>query len=270
MAFADGTKKPTTAAATDDTADDGLLVFPRRARSKVKKSEALWLMSFSDMSLILMSFFILILSFSKTDMQRYDNVTSGLKAQARPSHSSTDLSKEAAAQVAKVENLKTISERVERLIKKESLDKAVQVLFDVDGVAIEFKDAALFTSGSAELSPKSEKTVEQVLRTIAAVPESYKLVFEGHTDDLPVIPRNSRKNAKKNKVDARFDSNWGLSAARGVSLLDRFQSLGVSEQRMSVNAYAHTRPKIPISGLKGAALEAARRSNRRVVIRIQQ
>jgi chemotaxis protein MotB len=91
---------------------------------------------------------------------------------------------------------------------------------------------------------------------IARAPGKYRLVFEGHTDDVPVR-------------GGPFQSNWDLSAARGISLLESFKKRGIEEDRMSVLAFAHTRPKVPFEGLKGKALQKARAANRRVVIRIE-
>ncbi len=47
-------------------------------KSKVKKSEALWLTSFSDLSLLLMCFFIMQLAYSNPDKRKYDNVKSAM------------------------------------------------------------------------------------------------------------------------------------------------------------------------------------------------
>jgi outer membrane protein OmpA-like peptidoglycan-associated protein len=48
----------------------------------------------------------------------------------------------------------------------------------------------------------------------------------------------------------------------------RFQDQGVAEERMSVLALAHTKPKIATAGLAGKKLDRARAANRRVIITI--
>ena len=215
-----------------------------RNKTKVHKGEGLWLMSFSDMSLILMSFFILQLSFSTPDKHKYDNLNSAIKDQ------------QAKAGAAPQENLQTMSEKIKKIIHKKKLDNVAEVKFDVNGLQIEFKDQTLFDVGSAAPNPKNAKIVGEVLATIAKAPGEYKLVFEGHTDDLPV-------------TSGKFRSNWDLAAARGIALLDSFKGRGVDEKRMSVLAFAHTRPKVEYAGLTGEALAKARGANRRVVIRLE-
>jgi chemotaxis protein MotB len=203
-----------------------------RKKSKVHKGEGLWLMSFSDMSLILMSFFVLQLAYSSPDRQKYDNLNSAIQKKV------------------------TITDKVKDVIKKKNLEKVADVTYDLNGVAIEFKDATLFASGSAEPNPEYVNVVGEVMQVIAKAPKTYKLLFEGHTDDVKM-------------TSGKFHSNWDLSAARGIALLESFKARGVSERRMTVQAFAHTRPKVAYAGLKGDELKKARAANRRVVIRIQ-
>jgi chemotaxis protein MotB len=211
-----------------------------KRKSKVKKGEGLWLMSFSDMSLILMSFFILQLAFSSPDRRKYDNLSSAIKK-------SDD---------KKPENLQTISDKVRRVIKAKNLEKVAEVNYDVNGLAVEFKDKSLFSPGSSTPDPKTAPVVNEIMKVLAEAPPDYKLIFEGHTDDVPIS-------------GMKYRSNWELSAARGIALLGDFKSRGVGESRMSIRAYAQTRPKVSLNGLKGDTLKAARAANRRVVIRLE-
>lgn len=210
-------------------------------KPKVKKSENLWLLSFSDLSFVLLCFFVLLLSFSETSTRKFERITEGMKAHARE---------------AELGGLKELSDKVEKAIRKRGLEQAAQVTYDAKGVAVEFKDVMLFARGSARPNPRFRRVADKVLDTIATAPTRYELVFEGHTDDTPMRGR-------------RYDSNWDLSAARGISLLEEFRNKGVKRERMSVRAFADTRPKIPVEGRKGSKLEQARRANRRVVIRIR-
>lgn len=209
-----------------------------RKKIKVEKGEGLWLMSFSDMSLILMSFFILQLAFSTPDKRKYENVAEAMDA-SKAKH-----------------NLKSIEQELKAAIKEQKLDHAVDIQRTMDGLAIELKDKILFDSGVATLSPKHLKSADRVLRVIAKTQGSYKVIIEGHTDDVPI---------KKGP----YGSNWELSAARGIALLQSFRERGLSEEQIAVVARAQTQPKVAIQGLKGEALRQARSANRRVVIRIE-
>ncbi|MEZ4741388.1 MAG: OmpA family protein [Bdellovibrionota bacterium] len=207
-----------------------------------KKSEALWLMSFSDMSLALLCFFVLMISTMKQNKEKFEHVKEGMTAKA---------------EINKQNSLKKLSTDLNKIIKQKKLQKSAQVIYDNDGLAIEFKDGLLFNSGSARTNPRFKSVTDQVMHVLAKLPSKYHLVIEGHTDDVPL---------RKNKS---YQSNWELAAARGFSLMRQLQGFGVLEAQMSVTSYAHTRPKIPTANLSGQSLLRARSTNRRVVIRIQ-
>ena len=96
----------------------------------VKKSEALWMMTFADLSFILMCFFVLLMGVQKTDKEKFDRVRDGLGGLV-----DKDKPKK---------NLATMKAKIEREIKKKKLEKVAEVVLDEDGLAIEFKDKLIF------------------------------------------------------------------------------------------------------------------------------
>lgn len=206
-----------------------------------KKDEGLWLMSFSDMSMILISFFILQLSFSTINQQKADVIREAVQSKKFE---------------AKKDSITAVSQRIQSEIQRLKLEDSANVSVDSTGVVVEFKDGLLFSVGSADGNPKFSTVVGNVMKVIAAAPNLYRLKIEGHTDDVPI-------------KGPKFASNWELSAARGIHLMREFVTRGVKEDRLSVQAFAHTRPKKPTAGLQGKDLEQARAANRRVVIRIE-
>lgn len=204
-------------------------------KTNVKKSEALWMMTFSDLSFILMCFFALLLSMSTLNTQKYDNVVDGFDS----------------GKTKKTRNLSKIYKLVKKEIRKRKLQKQVGVKLDAEGLAVEFKSGMLFKSGSSSIGPQFLKTAGQIVKIIAKAPRKYHLSVEGHTDDT-----------------GSPAANWQLSAKRGISMLDMIKSRGVRMKKMKVIAYAATQPKIGIKGKKGPALRKARAANRRVVIRL--
>jgi chemotaxis protein MotB len=211
------------------------------------KDEGLWLLSFCDLSFILLSFFVLLLSQSKLDKPRVEKLADDMKPPAKV---------EPQKKKAEPKNLVEISDELERIVKKLKIEESVSIDRDVDGIAVELKEGMVFKSGSAVSNTQTKNVIDSVLKIISATPQKYKLVIEGHTDDVPIKTRD-------------FKDNWELSAARGHALLKQFRDRGVNESRMSIVAYAQTRPKAEINGLIGQDLNAARAQNRRVVIRIE-
>lgn len=210
-------------------------------RIKVKKKEALWLGSLTDLSFILMAFFALMLSMSKPDRQQFDNMVSAVQPQNPASE--------------KLANLTVVAEDLEKAIKVLHLEEDARVQIDANGLLLEFSDNLVFSSGSAVAGKAFSTTTDKILRILSRAPDRYNISIEGHTDDVPI----------KSK---KFKSNWELSAARGITLLKLLQERGMDEADMRVLAVADTQPKVPIEGKSGEALKAARRANRRVVIRL--
>lgn len=213
-------------------------------KAKTKKSEALWMMTFADLSFILMCFFALLISFSKPNKQKFDNVVNGLVQNPK-------------YQKKKEDSLKDLAQRIRKEIKAKKLEKSASVKLDADGLAIELKDKLVFKPGSAKPSQAVGKNVKEVFKIISKSPPKYQLTIEGHTDDTPLIGHR------------KYSSNWDLSAARGISLLNLLARRGVQKKRMRVVAYADTKPKMSVAGRTGRHLALARSKNRRVVIRIQ-
>lgn len=211
------------------------------AKPKVKKSEALWIMTFADLSFILMCFFALLLSMSTLNTKKYDNIIEGFTATKR---------------LKKFRNLEAIRKQITREIKRKKLEGAVSVKLDADGLAIEFKNKLLFAPGSASLNPQYSRVTSSIIGIIAKSPPKYTISIEGHTDDTPL--RGHRK----------YQSNWELSSARGISVLGALKKRKVDQKRMKVISYSDTNPKIDPKGKSGIELRNARAANRRVLIRL--
>lgn len=211
---------------------------------KGSKDEGLWLLSFADLAMILISFFVLLLSYSKVDNEKMKKVEESAKPKKSSERSATP-----------VENLEAVSKKLEEKVKELKLDAKIKVLYDFDGVTLELSDQLMFGTGSATPQATLAKILDPVLALVSSTNERYSLTLEGHTDDRPV-------------ASGPFKSNWELSSSRSLALLKMLAARGIKEERMSIHAYAHTRPKVPIAKLRGAALEAARAANRRVVVRI--
>lgn len=113
------------------------------------------------------------------------------------------------------------------------------------GLTISFTQTALFPSGEDEIAPDFYKTIEKIAGAMNKVPNPARA--EGHTDSVPIH-------------NSRFRSNWELSAARSIALVELFTKFGVARERLSIAGYADTAP------IDNNDTEAGRQKNRRVDI----
>ncbi|SEG19194.1 chemotaxis protein MotB [Oceanospirillum linum] len=223
-----------------------------KKRRKAKNEEVPeWMVTFADMMTLLLTFFVLILSFSTTDVERYKSIAEAMQSsfglqelnplsiipadnppkneniieplKPQPSTEAED---------ADIENqLESIGNRLETNFTDEIEKGVIIVERDEDHIIIRFPDESAFTSGSDYLEP----AVVPVLQKVGQLISEYDMftIVGGHTDDQPI------------NTD-RFRSNWDLSAARAVSVAHELTWLtDLEEEFLYVVGNADARPLVP-------------------------
>ena len=186
---------------------------------------------------LLLAFLILALAMSKVSLHRFELVSAALSRTAPPP------------------SLDALKEKIDQMIEQQGLVGQVKTVVDDAGLRMELKNALLFESGQAEITPAGRAAIEKVVKLLPTIDQRYQIAIEGHTDDVPIHT-------------AKYDSNWDLSSGRAISVLKFFTAANISAQRLSAQGYADTRPAAPLQGDNAAAHARARSENRRVVIRV--
>lgn len=229
-----------------------------------------WIVTFADLMSLLLTFFILLLSFSKLDLARYELMARSLAAafgsaggsqggsiifeekpapaqpdapvpepssqvpSAPPEASEIDMLEE----VSGLDRVKQLDPNIERLtetlvqrLESEILSNALAVNYDADKVVVRFSEATTFPSGSEQLKLEMLPILEKVEDVLAEC--KGEIIVSGYTDDLPV--RSSR-----------FRSNWDLSAARAVSVVHQLVlNQKIDANTVSAAGRAETNPLVP-------------------------
>ena len=102
-----------------------------------------------------------------------------------------------------------------------------------------------FTTGEAQIEAASAELLDAIARTLQVRTELWRVVIEGHTDDVGDTDRNLR-----------------LSEARAMAVRDALIARGVDPGRLLVEAYGESQPIADNASPEGREL------NRRVVFRI--
>ncbi len=103
---------------------------------------------------------------------------------------------------------------------------------DGDVLTLNLVDKVLFKSGKADLTPRGKKVIKKLGVVLKKKAKDKQIFVQGHTDDVP-IPR-SNKN---------FNSNWELSAARAISVVEYLQSESkISGRLLGAVAFSQYRP----------------------------
>jgi len=112
---------------------------------------------------------------------------------------------------------------------KNEIDKGkLQISLEPRGLVISLKEAAFFGSGDDAIRTSSYPIIAKLATVIGKLNNPLRL--EGHTDSIPINT-------------ARFHSNWELSAARSIAMLELLSTkFRVDRQRMAIVGYADTTP----------------------------
>jgi chemotaxis protein MotB len=120
-----------------------------------------------------------------------------------------------------------------------------------------FQSEVFFDTGQAQLLPEGRTELDQVASALteleAKIPPEIAWVVrvDGHTDVRPI-------------ASPQFKSNWELSSARAISVVQYLISKGVSAQRLVAAGFAEFQP------LDTAATEEAYRRNRRIELKLTE
>lgn len=203
-----------------------------------------WLVTYADAITLLMAFFVMLVSFSKVDMEVYDQVSSGLSRDiARSDQQSASQS---------------LSSQLKDVVTESEADQVVNVGSDANGITLELDSNAFFKPGSAELLAVAFPFLKAVHKELAApLYSSFNITVEGHTDDDPI-------------ASLQFPSNWELSSARASRVVRFMIGEGMKPVRMKATGYAETQPKLPNRDQAGQAIPENQTKNRRVVVRISR
>ncbi len=204
-----------------------------------------WLMTYADAITLLMAFFVLFFSFSKVDLEIYDQVAAGLN--------------ENMASEERKNDRKELEEDLRDILIQEGAEEAIKVGTDADGsITLELDGGAFFKPGSADLTDQAVPVLKSIYEELASpIYQSFNISVEGHTDDDPIS-------------SLKFPSNWELSSGRASTVVRFMITEGMNNLRLKASGFAHTRPKFPNRDANGAPIIDNMIANRRVVLRINR
>ena len=208
----------------------------------------LWMITYSDMATLLLTFFVLYYSIAAINISKFKNAILG---QENASIGLLELldSVEVKKSIESLTGLKSddiLSDVTKVAEKVTSMDVAIREA----KVAVQVPGGTLFKASSADLQQEGLPVLNEVIRVIEKYPE-YKINIRGHTDDTPIFSE-------------RFPTNWELSSSRATAVLRHFIDKGIDPERITATGFAETFP------LVSNITEAGRAKNRRVEIVLEK
>ncbi|WP_297055296.1 OmpA family protein [Thermosulfurimonas sp.] len=195
-----------------------------------------WMTTFSDLMSLLLCFFVLLLSFSEMDVAKFKEVAGSLRNAFGVQREEVvfEIPKGLDIVSREFETRFTVEELLERLksaVKLELIKGQIQIESLEDRVVLRLNNQLIFPPGSATLTPQAKR----ILDSLGDVFKLFdgEIIVAGHTDNTP--PRGGR-----------YRSNWELSAARAVAVVEYLLKKGyVLPEQVAAVGYGPSRPLYP-------------------------
>ncbi|NVL89367.1 MAG: OmpA family protein [Desulfobacterales bacterium] len=245
-----------------------------------------WMVTFGDLLMLLLTFFVLLFSMSSIDVKALKGVfsifsTTGVSSDMERIITPRDIMQQGAGGAMELPGLNMINvlrDRYRKIVEEkkdihmtnleilkdvltmeddtehDEISKDLKELIDVSederGLIITLQEMIMFDSGGAEIKDDVVPLLDWLAEVLG--PVSGNVLIMGHTDNIPI-----RKG--------RYRSNWELSLYRALNVHDYFiEKKGFSPERFAVGGYGDLRPRFPNDTKEG------RRKNRRVEIIIKK
>ncbi len=227
----------------------------RRRTPRHHQNHERWLVSYADFVTLLFAFFVVMFASTQANQARaisnsvrealeQGQLSTVLSAVLRHDRHGTDQAPADPGPKAAAESrslpMRTLEPAQQRQDLSESLSQLkrglqeelgagkVKVTLESRGLIISLRESAFFASADDAVAPASIPTLAKIAAVIRDLPNAVRL--EGHTDSIPIH-------------NSRFRSNWELSSARAIAMLEllreRFQ---IPTARMSIAGYAENAP----------------------------
>lgn len=246
----------------------------RRKKPDPPAGAPAWMMTYGDLVTQMLTFFILLFTFSSLDTIKFRDAVISLQGafgvlsggaqilNLSDMPTSAPLKQEAAPKTSptlvKVQNLLDDMIKEEDDKQKENQDKSadkdqekeplITTILDERGLRIRFTDPVLFDLGKATIKADAVDILRSVGDVLATLPNVMQV--EGHTDNIPIRT-------------ASFKSNWELSSIRSCEVLHFLvQEGGISPENLAASGYGEYHPLAPND------TQENRSKNRRVEILI--
>ncbi len=240
----------------------------RKKKAPEHENAERWLVSYADFITLLFAFFVVMFASSQTDKakakQVSESVTSALEQGSvraavheilggtvdEKGKGNAQMKGPGGSEPKNVPQEQVVAELLPSLhylsaaLQQEIKDGKIEVRLEPRGLVVSLRQATFFPSGGDALDPGTFDSLAKIATTIQKLPNPVRL--EGHTDSQPIHT-------------ARFRSNWELSAARSIAMLDVLSTrYEIPPERMAIAGYADTAP------VDSNETQAGRAHNRRV------
>lgn len=223
------------------------------------KGAPMWVTTFGDLMSLLLCFFVLLLSFSEIDRQKYKQVAGSMEKAfgMQRKKNVSESPRHGLKMIARDFDQEAIATRVKEFIGREleenfgelygKIENDLEIEARQDQVVIRLMGESTFDSGKAEIRTELKPMILRIGQILSAETTG-DIIIAGHTDNVPVR-------------GGPFQSNLKLAIARAATVAQFvIDQTAIDPQRVSTMGFGEFRP------IADNATALGRRKNRRVEI----
>ncbi len=253
----------------------------KRKKNDSAGEGAYWMDTYGDMVTLLLTFFVLLFSFSTIDAAKWmelANALSGTPVMSIAPLSATEVNAPAidgqengedpaltpepspsssqnamnAMQMAEIkQKFSELYEKIKQHIETNGLQDKLNVEMQDNAILMTMNETALFDSGSAELKPSAKEMLPAICDILKQYDSLIRWIrIEGHTDNVPI-------------QNSQYKDNWDLSSARSLSVLHYVVLQNLDATKLSQTGYGEYHP------VADNGTEEGKARNRRVDFKIE-
>jgi chemotaxis protein MotB len=227
----------------------------KRKKKDDAEEAASWLMTYGDMMTLLLTFFVLLISFSSIQETKFEMAMGSLKAslgvlvgERGTLHIDSKLPLMKYTNIPKDRFMISLQRVLMYVAEAYSKNQMVEVEVSDQGLLFRISNNLLFEVGKADLIPTTKEFLSKLSDMLSKI--EGKIRVEGHTCDLPIST-------------TEFPSNWELSAKRAINVLKFFHKEGVAPEHLTAIGHGEFCPIAPNDNAEN------RKKNRRVEIFVE-
>ncbi len=224
---------------------------------------AYWMDTYGDMVTLLLTFFVLLFSFSTIDAQKWEEIVSSLSGtpfvaiqaldpgdvkaaedtldetswnlpEPTPDPSEQAENAENQAKIAEIkEKFSELYDKIKSHVEINGLQEDLNVTMQDNAILMTMNESALFDSGSAVLKPSAKEILPEICEILKQYDSLIRWIhIEGHTDNVPI-------------QNSQYIDNWDLSSARSLSVLHYLQTLDMDPYKLTQTGLGEYHPIAP-------------------------
>lgn len=191
--------------------------FSRRLDDAQQGGGSTWLISFTDVMALMLTFFVLLFAMSNPKQEDWEQLTQKInesfnqfqgKAENRGAEDAVNIEKINFSQALDLDYLQAI---VRKLIAQSPELESARIIDSADRLIISLPQDLLFDSGRAVLKLEANRAIFTLANTLGRIQNRVEIV--GHTDPRPVSGGD-------------YASNWELSLSRAAAVGAMLQNVG--------------------------------------------